>query len=529
MNALTKKQVIVVGVVLFVVAAAIRLALLHTARFGGDEALFFRIGMDIVEFKSWPLLGTQITDGAARLPGPAFLYVMALPLVLARSPEAQYAFVEVLGAVTVVVFWLALRRSYGERGAAVAAVFMACSPWATLYADRTWNPNVMPIVVVTGLWCAFRLRHNPDSRASIALWPMGAVLAQFHMSAPVAWAGLLVLAGMAWLRFDTPQRRRRHAIGLLLVLVLYLPLIAHELTTGFQNTRLLIAETVGRVGGERHPWGFVWVPVYALRFLTLDVTYQELTGYWGGPDEFKNLAALFTGTAARPWHLLRFTALLSSLLLMAVVVGGAAVRAVLPFLKSFASATQPKAAFSSRLVRARSLDPAGKAVVAAVVVNMLLMGAAAKQVFGHYVTNLVPFVVVGVAATVVVSSGIWRRIFIALVVVTCLGGIEATLSVSRNIDAKIGLEVHRRVTAAIVADGVSNASTGEPVRLDFSGLRSSLYDWQIFVDRAAGAPFTFGRQSRRRHFVLTPANAPAPRTAVDGGIAVGAARLWKLR
>jgi len=506
----TKQQTVVVGIVLFVLAAVVRLALLHTARFGGDEALFFRIGMDIVELKSWPLLGTQITDGAARLPGPAFLYVMALPLVVVRAPEAQYAFVEVMGAVTVVIFWLALRRPYGDRAATLAAVFMACSPWATLYADRTWNPNIMPLFVVTAMWCALRVRERPDSRAVIALWPLLAVLPQLHMSAPVAWAGLLVLAGTGWLRFDSASRRRHHAIGLLLALLLYVPLIANEVITGLQNTRLIFSETVGRVGGERHPWGFVCVPVYALRFLTLDVTYHELTGYWGGPDELKNLGALFTGTAPRPFHPLRLFALSASLLLMGVVVIGALVRAV----------------------RARSVGPFGGAFIAALIANMLLMGIAAKQVFGHYVTNLYPFVVVGIAAACAAARPAWwRRVLIVLVLVTCVGGIEATLSVSRNVDAKIGLEVHRRATQAIVDDAIANGIPAtEPVRLDFIGVRSSMYDWQIFVDRAAGAPFTFNNKlARRRHFALTPANAPAPRTAIDTGVDVGAARLWKLR
>ena len=507
---LTKHQAFFVGSLLFLLAAVVRLALLHTARFGGDEALFFRIGMDIVEFKSWPLLGTQITDGAARLPGPAFLYVMALPLLISRSPEAQYAFVEVLGAVTVVVFWLTLRKPWGDRAATIAALFMACSPWATLYADRTWNPNIMPLFVVMAMWCAVRVRERPDSRAVIALWPLLAVLAQLHLSAPVAWAGLLVLAGTGWWRGGSPLRRRHHAIGLLFVLLLYVPLIANEALTGLQNTRLIFSETVGRVGGERHPWGFLWVPVYALRFLTLDVTYHELSGYWGGPDEFKNLVALFTGTPPRPFHPLRVFALSASLLLMLVVVTGAFVRAV----------------------RARRLGPFGAAFVAALLANVLLMGVAAKQVFGHYVTNTYPFVVVGVAAAVaaVADNVRWRRVIIGLVIVTCVGGIEATLSVSKNVDAKIGLEVHRRVTQAIVHDAVANGiAATEPVRLDFSGVRSSMYDWQIFVARAAGAPFVFGKPAPRRHFVLTHTGAARPRTAIDAGVDVGAARLWRLR
>ena len=500
------------ALVLFVIAAVVRLALLYTARFGGDEALFFRIGMDIVEFKSWPLLGTQITDGSARLPGPAFLYLMALPLVIARAPEAQYAFVELLGAVTVVVFWAALRRPYGERAALLAATFMACSPWATLYADRTWNPNVMPFFVVAAMACAFQLRRDfdddTDSRAAIFWWPLLFVLPHLHMSAPVAWAGLLVLAGRGAFRFNTPLRRRRQGIGLLLGVLLYVPLIGHELDTGFGNTRLIFAETIGRVGGERHPWGFIWVPVYAARFLTLDVTYHELSGYWGGPDELKNLAAAFTGTAPRPFHPLRLFAFLSSLALL-VVVAATALRTA---------------------SRTRSLGPAGAAFLAALIANIALMGLAAKQVFGHYATNLYPFVVVGIAAAFVALGERGRRLLVVLVVIGAVGGVEATLSVSRNVDGKIGLGVHRAVTQAIVDDAIAREiDAKEPVRLDFAGLRSSMYDWQIFVARAAGAPFIFDARSKQRRFLLTPSSSPRPARAIDDGVDVGAAHLWRVR
>ncbi len=499
------------GLVIFVVAAALRLALLHTARFGGDEALFFRIGMDIVEGQSFPALGTQITDGAARLPGAAFLYVMALPLLVSRSPEAQYVFVELLGAVTVVVLWHALRRPFGERAAFVTGLLIACAPWSALYADRTWNPNVLPLVVAVAFLAALRVREPASSRWVVAYLPLLAVMAHFHMSAPVAWAGLLVLSGKSL--WNAP--RRHIMLGLGLVLLLYLPLLAYELQTGFSNTRLILQETIGRQGGERHPMGFVWVPVYAARFLTLDVTYHELTGYWGGPDELKCLRALIDGTPARPFHPLRSMALACSLALAAVAV----------------------VVVVNRAVRDRAIGPFGLAFLAALVVNTALMGLAAKQVFGHYVTNLYPFVVVAWAAFFAALFEA-RRVFVVvgLIVagVVAVGGVEATLSVSRNVDARIGLEVHRRATQVIVDDATAaGLPQTEPVHLGFRGLRSSLFDWHIFATRAAGVPLHFDSRAARRRYLLTPLGARAPADVAPGPrggpIDVGHALLWRLR
>lgn len=499
----------VAGAVVVLLALALRLALLHTARFGGDEALFFRIGMDIVEGKGFPLLGTQITDGKGLLPGPTFLYVMALPLLVWRAPEAQYAFVELLGAVTVGVFWHALRRPFGERGALFAGVLMALSPWSALYADRTWNPNVLPLVLALALLAAVRLREDPRSRWLVAFLPLGAVMPHFHMSAPVAWAGLFVLVMGTMRRWD----RRWLATGLGLAALLYVPLLGNEIVTGLGNTRNILAETVGNQ--ERHPTSFLWIPVYALRFLTLDVTYHELTGYWGGPDEWACVKAAFLGSPPRPFHPLRAFAFGASLLLTLLALVVAAREAL-------------RAWKGERRVPVFLL-----AFLAALVVNMALLGLAGKQVFGHYVTNLFPFVFVAYAVLGRAALSEGRRALPVVVVVLgavfCAGGVEATLSISRRVDARIGLEVHRKALEHIRTDGEREGLSQESVRLDF-GYRSSWYDWHIFATRAMQMPIHFDRRAQRRVYRLVEKHKPMPAGAARGEpVDVGHALLYRLR
>ncbi len=504
---MTRWRMHAAGIVVFFLALALRVALLPTARFGGDEALFFNIGMDIVELGRWPALGTQITDGAGRLPGPTFLYLMALPLVVFRGPEAQFLFVEVLGALTATVFWHALRRPFGERGALYAGVLFALSPWAALYADRTWNPNVMPFFVTLALLAALRVRELPTSRWLVAFLPLGAVLAHLHMSAPVAWAALAAVVAPSVRRWP-----RRHVVaGLVACALLYVPLAAHELSTGFQNTRNILAETVG--AKERHPWSFLWVPVYALRFLTLDVTYHELSGYWGGPDELACLKAAVLGSPPRPHHPLRVLALASSVLLAALAVTSALRRP-----------RAPNGAVAPR-------SPLVLAFVAGLVANLLLLGAAGKQVFGHYVTNLMPFVFWVYAAYGARALARPRSAAGALAMmlgaVFCVGGVEATLAISQRVDGRIGLAVHRRTLEHIRADGEAEGSAGASVRLDF-GYRSNLYDWHAYGTRAMRMQLHFDRNAERRYLLLERGR-PAPTGARAGPLDVGYADLYRMR
>jgi hypothetical protein len=497
----------VVGAAIFVVAAALRVALLPTARFGGDEALFFGIGADIVDGVRFPLLGTQLTDGAARLPGPACLYLMALPLLFKHSPEAQYLFVELLGAATVLLFWHTMRRPFGERGALFAGVLMALSPWSALYADRTWNPNVSPFFLGVAFFCALRVHASPRSRFLMLFVPSAAVLAQFHMSAPVAWAGLLVLLLPVWRTLD----RRHLGLGLLFAALLYVPLMVHEFDTGFGNTRQILAETVGSKK-EHHPTSFLWIPVYALRFLTLDVTYHELTGYWGGPDEIACLKAAILGSPARPFHPLRLLALLGSVALAVVAV-----------------AVWARSAWTARREGNAGKTPAwfALAFVAALAANLLLLGATGKQVFGHYVTNLFPFVFVAFAALGQRISDMRKPVAVLVLVcggLFCIGGVESTLSISRRVDGRIGLEVHRRTLEFIRADGQRDGDSDAPVRLDFA-FRSSWYDWHMYATRAMNMPIHFDKNGPRRYRLIENNKPLALPADASGPFDVGYARL----
>jgi hypothetical protein len=174
------------------------------------------------------------------------------------------------------------------------------------------------------------------------------------------------------------------------------------------------------------------------------------------------------------------------------------------------------------------------AFVAALVTNLALLGSSGKQVFGHYVTNLLPFVFVAYASlgrALVAASPRVRALALVGALVFCLGGVEATLSISRNVDGRIGLEVHRRTLAIIRADGERDGNASEPVRLDF-GYRSNLYDWHMFATRAMDMPIHFetrGEPRASRRYRLTERDAAPPRNAIGEAIDVGYARLYRVR
>ena len=437
-------------------AAVVRFPLIGSARFGGDETHFFAVARNIAEFVDFPSVGPPITGGRAGLPGPLFYVITAVPLWIWSEPEACMVLTALQGIATVVLVYLALRRPFGEGGAAVAGLLLACSPWCAFASDRITTVVMFPAAVA--LWCAARLRENPASRFVWLFVVACAVMPQFHLSCPVLWAPLLCLV----LPTLPKWRWRWFVAGVVVSAALYAPYLNHELRTGWQNSRAISAES-GRAQRVDGSWRHV--PLYALRNLTLDTTYFENTGYWGGPNETLNVRSLWSGTRIRPQHPLRIITLSASFALFLFALGAAAVVIVRRF-----RVGGWKTCVTSW----------GMAFVIAVAGNTALIAYSGRQVFGHYVQpiQIFLFILYGAAGMVAMRHR-WSRLpVLLLVLLVCAGGIESTWTISKRLDARVGIAVERSVLDRIHRDGLEQGyAESEPVQLEF-GFYAALHWYQ---------------------------------------------------
>jgi hypothetical protein len=511
-----------IGAAIFVAAAALRVALVQTARFTGDEARDYQIGMDIAHGVRFPILGPVITSGVAQLPGPFSYWLIAFPQLFTRAPEAGNVFFELMGAASVWMFWYALRRPFGDAAATFAALMMAFSPWSALFGDRVWNPNAFLVFEILALLATIKLRERPDSAWAAVLPVAALVLPQLHSSAPVVW---LALAPLAWGNVRR-WNRRWLALGVTIAALLYIPLALHEARTGFGNARAFLAETLG--GHKKVAPGanlsFLLAPIYCLRFLTLDVTYHELSGYWGGLNEPAAWHALWYGSPARPFHPLRLVALLSSLAVVLV----AAVAAIRAALRGRHDADAASAAAVAQTTE--SLRPYAASALVAVAANVGLLALTSKQVFAHYVTPSLPFVFLLFAAGARAAFAC-RRLkigLLALAAIACAGGVEATLSISGRIDGRNGLAVHRRVTRRVL-DDCARAPAACTARLDF-GFVGMVYTYGIFARTALETPVRWESTPTGFAYRLQKRADPPPSGALAfPTTTIGAVNLFRLK
>ena len=440
---LSRGQAFWSGFALLLVACTARLVLVGTARFGGDEIVMFQMAERISRGQEFPMLGASITGGGASLPGPLFYYLMAVPMLLGfRSPEAANAFIALLGGAAVWLYWSALRPWFGERGAAIAAILMACLPWSTLYADRIWPSNTIGFFTAVAFWAACRVRREPDRLGVVALLVSAGVMPQLHLSAPMVWAALLPI----FLRSVPRWRWSWAAAGLGCVLALYAPMLLHEFTSHWSNSRAFLSESGG---GTSSHWQRL--PLWAFRLLTLDLSYHQLSGYWVLRSERELRDFLLHGNGDFTWTPARHALLWLSYAFALGTLGLLLVRRLRrarPAEPPAAIAPAPTAASEERG------HPFLRAALFGFAANVLLIGLTHRSLFGHYVQPLLPFYFVAFAELGRASLGWGRGRFGLYGVVTalCLGGIDSALWVSRRLDARNGLSTMRAVLAAIQAD-----------------------------------------------------------------------------
>ena len=220
-------DVVVLSVVI-AVAALVRLLGLDLMEFKGDEADVCALALHALGYAQ-PGVGRFFpTEGILSSVGipnpPLFVYLVALPLAVVRSPLAAAAFI---AATNVFAVWLCylVGKQYFSRfvGIASAALF-ALSPWAIVFSRKIWSLNMLPLF--SGLFLlalrAFLVERRP--RAAFWLIVLVACATQLHSSAwilaPVLLAALVIGAdAIDW---------RWVSLGLFTAVALYAPfLILH--------------------------------------------------------------------------------------------------------------------------------------------------------------------------------------------------------------------------------------------------------------------------------------------------------------
>ncbi|HYK94573.1 MAG TPA: phospholipid carrier-dependent glycosyltransferase [Candidatus Dormibacteraeota bacterium] len=260
-------------------AALLRLpGLASRGRFDADQGHDMATLVAFVRNGVVPLLGPRTSVGEFH--HGAFYYVLLAPAAGLSNgdPVVVTAFIALLGIAAVALTWWLARSIACPLAGFVAGLLLAVSPAGVEQSTFIWNPNPIACFAVLALAAAWKAHTGAAAGAgarttnawwAVAIGAAGAVT-QLHV------LGIVFLIAIVGLGILELRRNRQVVLGLVggfgLVVVLFLPLIVHELQTSFQETGFVLDYLRG---GDNASIGG---PASALAFTLLRVTGWPIIG-----------------------------------------------------------------------------------------------------------------------------------------------------------------------------------------------------------------------------------------------------------
>ena len=296
----TGAAVALVPIGLLVLAALLRLPSLATrGTWDADQGHDMLMLRALVRDGVIPLLGPPTSIGDVHH-GAVYYYLLSPAAFLTGgdSPLAVVALIALAGVAAVLVTWWLARSIGGPVAGLVAGLAMAVSTSAVDESTFIWNPNLIALssaVALAGAWRAWTTR---DPR----WWLLSGVGTAITMQCHVLGVTMLPIVGAllvadARSRAGGAERRRvlRFGLGGLAIVVLaFVPLAVHELTTNFSEINAALVYI--RSGGDPTALG----PLARFLVIGARVVSWPLTG-------------LFTDAA--------LAGLLATVVVIAIVIG----------------------------------------------------------------------------------------------------------------------------------------------------------------------------------------------------------------
>ena len=234
---------------LLVLAALTRLpGLAGRGDFDGDQGHDMLTLLRFVRDGQIPLLGPPTSIGEFHH-GAAYYYLLApFAWLSGGNPMAVLAAIATFGIAAVGLTWWLARAIGGRAAGAIAGLLLAVSPAAIEESTFIWNPNPIPFFAVLALAAAWHARTTGRARWWALAVASAGMVVQLHVLGIVFLPPILAL-GVAVARKasrdgDSEQLRaviRGLASGIGLIALLFVPLLVHELRTGFLESHRLIA------------------------------------------------------------------------------------------------------------------------------------------------------------------------------------------------------------------------------------------------------------------------------------------------
>jgi hypothetical protein len=205
-----------------------------------DNDSFFNFWTDRDMVRSEMLLrefqwmGAELSYGsAARVPGGALHYLWVLPTLISKDPQLSYQFCVLLGMLSLIPFYTAMRNSFGFTAAVTSTMVLLASPVLFGTLTRLWNPSFQaPFIILT---FAYTVRVIGERHYASFKWLIGALVLGMQMHLSTYLLVMCVFVALLVTRTRIPWKSTLAAVAVTLALLA--PYLVGEYLSGWDNIR----------------------------------------------------------------------------------------------------------------------------------------------------------------------------------------------------------------------------------------------------------------------------------------------------
>lgn len=208
-----------------------------------DNDSFFNFWTDRDMVRSESLLrefqwmGAELSYGsAARVPGGFLHYLWVIPTIFSKDPDLSYKFCVLLGMLSLIPFYWAMRRSFGAAAAITATMVLLASPVLFGTLTRLWNPSFQAPFIILAF--AFMIRVVAEQHSPSFKWMVASIVLGMQMHLSTYLLVVCIALAMIITRTRVPWREVLAAVGLAVLLLA--PYLIGEFATGWDNLRQML-------------------------------------------------------------------------------------------------------------------------------------------------------------------------------------------------------------------------------------------------------------------------------------------------
>lgn len=167
-------------VLIFFLASIFRIFNLDLIEFKFDEAYTV---FQMEQFYAHPYLmqvGPPQSTGVYN--PPLYNYILIFFSLFSRDPQYLSFVIALINTIFIMLFYLVIRRFYGNLTAVFSSLLIALSPWSIIFSRKIWIPDLILPFMVGFLFFLHRFLFDKKSGSLVPTFIMLGLLVQMHAS-----------------------------------------------------------------------------------------------------------------------------------------------------------------------------------------------------------------------------------------------------------------------------------------------------------------------------------------------------------